>query len=1060
MKRDLSDLTPRQRAQIEALKNLPDDQINLSEVPETVDWTGAVRGAFYRPGQKAEGRPIPTPTDTSEKGLESLIVGNLTGTTATDQGTDEMRERPPAYGAGWAQGSPQDYDREYCVDLAQLSAFLKETQPDAADSLDLRADSPTRRRFLARLQGEISRRGTIDVLRNGIKHGPHRIDLMYGTPSPGNENARVLYGQNRFSVTRQLRYSNDNAQLALDLCLFINGLPVATFELKNSLTKQTVNDAVEQYKRDRNPREKLFELGRCLAHFAVDDHEVQFCAHLKGKESWFLPFNLGWNDGAGNPPNPNGLKTDYLWKQVLTRNGLTNIIENYAQVVESKDDKTGRKRREQIWPRYHQLDVVRKLLADASERRVGARYLVQHSAGSGKSNSIAWLAHQLVGLERNDATIFDTVIVVTDRKVLDRQIRDTIKQFAQVGSIVGHAETSAKLRRLLQEGKRIVITTVQKFPFILDAIGDEHRNRKFAIIIDEAHSSQGGRTSASVSMALGQAGAGEEDETAEDKINRIMESRKLLSNASYFAFTATPKNKTLEIFGTPVPEGGNTKHAPFHSYTMKQAIQEGFIVDVLKHYTPVDSYYRLVKTVEGDPEFDTKRASKKLRRYVEDHDHAIRLKAEIMVDHFHEQVAGLQKIGGKARVMVVTSSIRRALTYYYAIRSYLEERKSPYRAIVAFSGEHEYDGVKVTEASLNGFSSSLIADKIQEDPYRFLVCADKFQTGYDEPLLHTMYVDKPLSGVKAVQTLSRLNRAHPRKHDAFVLDFANDADLIQNAFSDYYRATILAEETDPDRLHDLKAALDGYQVYDPAQVDDFVEQFLSGTGREQLEPILDTCVSVYREQLDEDGQVDFKGKAKAFLRAYGFLAAILPYTYAEWEKLSIFLTFLVPKLPAPVEDDLSKGILEAIDMDSYRVEKQAAQDIQLPDEDAEIGPVPTDGGGQQPEPEMDRLSNIIREFNDRFGNIEWKDQDKIEKVIAEELPTKVAGDRAYQNAIANSDKQNARIEHDRALERAMTELLADHTELFKQFSDNESFRRWLSEMVFATTYLTPAARTG
>ena len=473
---------------------------------------------------------------------------------------------------------------------------------------------------------------------------------------------------------------------------------------------------------------------------------------------------------------------------------------------------------------------------------------------------------------------------------------------------MGHAESSGHLRTLLQGGKRIVITTVQKFPFILDAIGNEHRGRRFAIIIDEAHSSQGGRTSASVSMALGEAGAEDEDETTEDKINRLMESKKLLPNASYFAFTATPKNKTLEIFGTPVADGGNTRHVPFHSYTMKQAIQEGFIIDVLKHYTPVDSYYRLVKTVEGDPEFDIKRAGKKLRRYVEDHDHAIRLKAEIMVDHFHEQVAGLQKIGGQARAMVVTSSIQRAISYYYAIRDYLTERKSPYLAIAAFSGEHEHDGAKVTEASLNGFSSNLIADKIQEEPYRFLVCADKFQTGYDEPLLHTMYVDKPLSSVKAVQTLSRLNRAHPKKHDAFVLDFANDADTIQAAFADYYRTTILAEETDPDRLHDLKAALDGYQVYNPIQVNELVERYLSGAERDLLDPILDSCVSVYREQLDEDGQVDFKGKAKAFLRAYGFLAAILPYTYAEWEKLSIFLDFprseaTRPRRGRPVEGD-------------------------------------------------------------------------------------------------------------------------------------------------------------
>ena len=999
-------------------------------------------------------------TDTSEKGLERLICAALTGAPCDPSQGGAVRERPSSYGAGWICGDPQDYDREYCVDLGQLSAFLQETQPTAAESLGLGQDSPTQRKFLARLQGEITRRGTIDVLRKGVKHGPHQIDLLYGTPSPENEKAQVQYGQNRFSVARQLRYSMDQAQLALDLCLFINGLPVATFELKNSLTKQTVDDAVEQYKRDRNPREKLFELGRCLAHFAVDDHEVRFCTHLEGKASWFLPFNRGWNDGAGNPPNPNGLKTDYLWKQVLTRDGLTNIIENYAQIVESKDDNTGRKKRQQIWPRYHQLDVVRRLLADASDRGAGPRYLIQHSAGSGKSNSIAWLAHQLIGLKQDGKALFDSAIVVTDRRILDKQIRDTIKQFAQVGPVVGHAESSGHLRTLLQDGKRIVITTVQKFPFILDAIGNEHRGRKFAIIIDEAHSSQGGRTSASVSMALGEAGTEGEEETTEDKINRLMESKKLLPNASYFAFTATPKNKTLEIFGDSSPGGGNTRHLPFHVYTMKQAIQEGFIIDVLEHYTPVDSYYRLVKTVGGDPEFDTKRAGKKLRRYVEDNEYAIRLKAEIMVDHYHEQVAGLHKIGGQARAMVVTSSIQRAISYYYAIRDYLAERKSPYRAIAAFSGEHQYSGAKVTEVSLNGFSSNLIVDRIQEDPYRFLVCADKFQTGYDEPLLHTMYVDKILSGVKAVQTLSRLNRAHPKKHDAFVLDFNNDADTIQDAFADYYRTTLLAEETDPDRLHDLKAALDGYQVYAPAQLDELVERYLSGADRDQLDLILDTCVSLYREQLDEDGQVDFKGKAKAFLRTYGFLAAILPYANAEWEKLSIFLTFLVPKLPAPIEDDLSKGILEAIDMDSYRVEKQAVRDIQLPDEDAEIEPVSTSGSGQMPEPEMERLSNIIREFNDRFGNIEWKDQDKIERVIAEDLPAKVAGDKAYRNAMANSDEQNARIEHDKALERAMTELLADHTELFKQFSDNESFRRWLSEMVFAVTYLTPATSAG
>jgi type I restriction enzyme R subunit len=972
-------------------------------------------------------------TDTSEKGLESLIVADMKA-------------------AGWLPGDTGNYEREYAVDLGQLRTFLHETQRRIADTLDLDRDSPTRRKFLTRLQGEIEKRGIIDVLRKGVKHGAHDIDLFYGTPSPGNAAAAERYSQNRFSVTRQLRYSRDETQLALDLCLFINGLPVATFELKNSLTKQTVEDAVQQYKRDRDPKELLFHFGRCLAHIAVDEQDVRFSTDLKGKASWFLPFNQGWNDGAGNPPNPDGLKTDYLWKRSLTPKGLTDILENYAQIIEFKDEKTGKKRRVQIFPRYHQLDAVRRLLVAVGHDGVGKRYLIEHSAGSGKSNSIAWLAHQLIGLKKDDSLVFDSIVVVTDRRILDKQIRDTIKQFAQVGATVGHAEHSGDLRKFLESGKKIIISTVQKFPFILQEIGDEHRGRRFAIVIDEAHSSQGGRTSAAVSMALSEAGAEEDEETFEDKINRIIEARRLLPNASYFAFTATPKNKTLELFGVRYEDAGKVKHRPFHSYTMKQAIQEGFILDVLKYYTPVNSYYKLVKTIESDPEFDTRRAQKKLRRYVESHDHAVRLKAEIMVDHFHEQVIALNKIGGQARAMVVTGSIERALQYFHAVREYLAERRSPYRPIVAFSGEHDYGGARVTEASLNGFSSSLITDRIQQDPYRFLVCADKFQTGYDEPLLHTMYVDKQLSGIKAVQTLSRLNRAHPQKYDVFVLDFQNDVDAIQEAFSDYYRTTILSEETDPNKLHDLKDTLDGYQVYTSAHVDQLVELYLSGADRDRLDPILDACVAIYKETLDEDGQVEFKGKAKAFVRTYGFLASILPFSNAAWEKLSIFLNFLISKLPAPKEEDLSKGILETIDMDSYRVEKQAAVRIQLPDADAEIEPVPTSGGGRKPEPELDRLSNIVKTFNDQFGNIQWTDTDRVHRLITEEIPAKVAADPAYKNAQRHSDQQNARIEHDRALGRVMTAVLKDDVELFKQFSDNESFRRWLADTIFAMTY--------
>ena len=983
-----------------------------------------------------------SPSDTSEKGLETVIVSSL----VTE--------------AEYIQGISTDYDRDHAIDIEKLAAFIKETQAKAFESLSFETDNPRRTKFLHRLQGEIARRGVIDILRTGVQDGSINLQLFYGIPSDKNPKAVELYKKNIFSVTRQLQYSNDNTRLALDLVIFINGLPVITFELKNHLTKQTVEDAVQQYKRDRDSHELLFQFGRCMVHFAVDDHQVKMCTHLKDKQSWFLPFNKGYNDGAGNPPNPIGIATDYLWKEILRKDSLANIIENYAQITERKDERTGKVKKEQIFPRYHQLDVVRKLLASALKEGVGKKYLIQHSAGSGKSNSITWLVHQLVGLEEGGHNLFDTVIVVTDRKLLDKQLRDNIKRFAQVSSVVGAVtEGSAQLRKFLEQGKKIIITTVQKFPFVLDEIGDSHRDRMFAIIIDEAHSSQGGRTASKMNMVLSEPspeyGSFDSADDIEETINKIITSRRMLSNASYFAFTATPKNRTLEIFGIPYQEGDAIKHRPFHPYTMKQAIQEGFILDVLQNYTPVYSYYKLIKAIESDPEFDTKKAKKKLRWYVESHEYAIRQKAEIMVDHFNEQVIGRHKIGGMARCMIVCSGIERAIQYYHAVGAYLSEIKRPHRAIVAFSGEHEWDRVKVTEASLNGFPSSEIPDMFITDPYRYLIVADKFQTGYDEPLLHTMYVDKQLSDIKAVQTLSRLNRCHPLKTDTFVLDFMNDVDVIQFAFSDYYRTTILSNETDPNKLHDIKATLDKYQVYSQAQIDELVHLFLTGESREKLDPILDSCVAIYNSELDEDGQVDFKGKAKAFDRTYNFLASILTYSNPQWEKLSIFLNFLIPKLPAPIEPDLSKGILEAIDMDSYRAQINAAIKIRLSDDNAEIEPGLVSGGGVKSDPELDRLSNIIRAFNDQFGNIDWKDVDKIEETITVDIPQKVAADKAYQNAMKQNDPQNARIEHDKALERVIVEMLTDHTELFKQFMDNQSFRKWLADTIFTETYKRP-----
>lgn len=981
-------------------------------------------------------------TDTKEKGLESLIVKWLVEHN------------------GYEQGNNADYNRDYAIDETRLFRFLEDTQPDSLEKLGVFQAEVKKRQFLNRLQGEIAKRGIIDVLRNGVKIYPANLIMFYLTPTENNVKAKEMHEKNIFSVTRQLMYSNDSTRLALDMCVFINGLPVITFELKNQLTKQDVEDAVQQYKTDRDPRELLFQFKRCMVHFALDDARIKFCTKLDGKNSWFLPFDKGYNDGAGNPPNPDGIMTDYLWKDILTKNKLSRIIENYAQVVVEEDPETKKKTVKQIFPRYHQLDAVESLLKDVKTNGIGKRYLIQHSAGSGKSNSISWLAHQLIGLEKDGHPMVDSVLVVTDRRILDKQIRDNIKQFMQVANTVAWAEHSGDLIKAIQGGKRIIITTVEKFPYVVPDIGATHKENHFAVIIDEAHSGQSGRNSANMNLALSGLATGDEVDN-EDRINAMMEGRKLLTNASYFAFTATPKNKTLETFGMLVVdengnpilnEDGELQHRPFHSYTMKQAIQEGFILDVLKYYTPISSYYKLMKTVQDDPMFDKKRAQKKLRSFVESDSYTIAQKAEMMVEHFHEQVISKGKIGGQARAMVVTSSIPRCIEYYFAINKCLEACHSPYKTIVAFSGEHKYQGQEpaFTSAGLNGFPDAKIPKTLKTDPYRILIVADMFQTGFDEPLLHTMYVDKMLYDIKAVQTLSRLNRCHPQKHDTFVLDFANSPDMIEKSFSRYYRTTLLSGETDPNKLYDLIATMEGYQVYSDEDVESLVNLYPDGAERDKLDPILDFCVVAYKG-LETDDQIKFKSSAKAFCRTYGFLGAILPYGNAEWERLSIFMNLLIPKLPSPRDDDFSEGILDVIDLDSYRLEAQESMSIKLADEDAEVAPVPAGSAGHIVNPEMDYLSMILNDFNDMFGNIDWKEPDNVRRQIIA-IPDMVAKDEKYQNAMKNSDKQNARMESERALQQVIFSVMADNMELFKQFQDNPSFKKWLSDLVFNTTY--------
>ena len=999
------------------------------------------------------------PTDTSEQGLEALITRAMTGRThllvPPHQATPSAV--PVSGGTGWLLGDPLHYDRSHCLDLVQLQGFLEATQPQVAEAVAIAVDGPTRRQFLARLEKQIAQRGVVDVLRKGIRHGPHEIQLFYGTPSPGNSRAAELFARNRFSLTRQLAYSSDQTRRALDLALFVNGLPAASFELKNNLTCQDVQHAIRQYQRDRDPREPLFAFARCLVHFAVDEQEVHFCTHLQGQNSEFLPFNRGTTSGgAGNPPNPDGLATAYLWEQILTPASLTDILENYAQVIEKRNRRTGRKTYKQIFPRYHQLDVVRSLLADVAAHGAGRCYLGQHSAGSGKSHSIAWLSHQVGDITHNGERVFDSVIVVTDRRNLDEQLRNNILDFMQVGATVGAvtgrgSSKTEQLKQFLAAGKKIIICTLQTFPELCSQLDQAPQGRRYAVIIDEAHSSQGSKASAALNQAIAADGALPEDIDVEDFINTAIEarmrSRRLRPNASYFAFTATAKAKTLEIFGTPLPPDGEGKvgRRPFHVYTMKQAIEEKFILNVLNYYTPISSYYRLAKTIEADPLFDSKRARSKLRRYVESHDTAIRNKTEIMVDHFLDDVVPLREMKGEARAMVVTGAIERAVQYFHAVREYLRERRSPYLPIVAFSGDHDFGDGPVSEASLNGFPSSEITSRIQEDPYRFLICADKFQTGYDEPLLQAMYVDKALGGIQAVQTLSRLNRAATGKKRVFILDFQDNAAAVEAAFADYYKTTLLSEATDANKLHDLRDSLDQLRVYTWEQVEEFVALFLGNSDREALQPILNQCRQIYSEQLNEDNQAAFKSKAKAFVRSYDFLATILTYDKPEWEKLSIFLTLLVRALPAPEEDDLTKGMLELIDMDSYRIEKQEQRSVPLPDQDSTLDPAPVSAGGFGPEPELEPLSVIVTNFNEQYGT-SFSDEDRIRRLIRDEIAPQVAQDQRYRNAKANTPN-TAEIELDAALNRVVDPLFLDQTEFYKQFKDNDLFRNFVREIV-------------
>ena len=943
---------------------------------------------------------------------------------------------------GYLMGNPADFDREFAIDVKLFWQFLEATQPKELAKLK---DRPNWQRLvLERLAKKIKKDSVLAVLKKGLAIDDAHFDLLYRLPY-NDLNPEVLanFEANRFSVTRQVHYSETDSFKSVDMVLFVNGMAIATLELKNPWTGQNVYHAIKQYRYDRDPKETLFEFGRCLVHFAVDPDEASMCTRLSGNDSNFLPFNKGFNFGKGNPVNPNGHKTAYLWQDILSRRSLTNIIEQFAKFTVEKDKKTGKDKKSLFFPRYHQLDVVRGILQDAKQHGIGQTYLIQHSAGSGKSNSITWLAYQLVELYDKTGlkNIFDSVVVVTDRRVLDSQLKDNIKLFSEVKNIVAHCESAVELKYNLEAGKKVIITTVQKFPFIVDGIG-ELFDRNFAVIIDEAHSSQSGIAADKVNETL----AGQETEEPEDiqdRILAVMRDRKMSKNASYFAFTATPKPQTLEKFGR---QGADGRFYPFHLYSMKQAIEEQFILDVLANYTTYKSYYEVQKSVEENPLFNTVKAQKKLKAFVEASPSTIEVKARIIVDHFTSNIWQTKKMKGKAKAMVVTRNIECAIRYFFAIRTALQEVNAPFKALVAFSGEKLLDGIKYTEDGINSISARDLPEEFEKDDYKILVVANKYLTGFDEPLLHTMYVDKKLQGVLAVQALSRLNRCNWKlgKSDTFVLDFYNSVDDIKSAFDPYYTATTLSEPTDVNVLHDLKDALDDFGVYEWNEVTDFNDKFFAGVEAEQLHPIIDTVVAHFDADLDDEQRIDFKIKAKQFVKIYAQIAAIIPFNNINWEMLHWFLKFLIPKLKVkdPDQDKLDE-LLNSVDLSTYGLERSKLNvQIGLDSSETELEPQNPNlrgfiGGGE----ERDPLDDIIRVFNERYF-AGWEAAPEEQRVKFINIAKHVMEHADYKAQVEdNPDSQNRQLALEKLIQNAISIERKRELDLYKRYASDPDFKR-------------------
>lgn len=942
------------------------------------------------------------------------------------------------------------YDKKECIDVEMLFAFLEDSQPQEVKKLKENYGTDYKTKLLVRLQKEIKEKGVIAVLRKGVKDLNCSFKLMYFEPNSAlNPDLAELWEKNTFAVARQLHYSLQNNN-SLDMVILINGLPVITMELKNLLTGQTVKDAIKQYQTDRSSKEELFRFERCIVHFAVDTEQVFMTTKLEDASTWFLPFNKGHNDGAGNPPSEDGVRTAYLCEQILTKSCLSRLVGDFVQSIteDKKDSKTGKINRVKklIFPRYHQLDVVTKLLSEAKAKGVGQRYLIQHSAGSGKSNSISWLSHQLAGLYLQDGrtNVFDSILIITDRQVLDKQLRDTVSSFEHLRGVVETVTDGSKqLKSALENGKRIIITTIQKFPVIVDSIG-ELGGQKFAIIIDEAHSSTSGEMVAKMNKTMSiEEEESFEEKTDEDIVLETLRDRKMLGNATYFAFTATPKNKTLEIFGTPNAEG---KPVAFHSYTMKQAIEEGFIMDVLSNYTTYNSYYKLIITGDKDEEYDKKRANRQLKKFVESHPHTIEVKARIMLDHFYNQVYLKGLVGGRAKAMLVSGSRLSAAKYHFAFKQIIKENNYPLAVITAFSGDIQLDGMEWNEPKLNGFNSSKIPEEFESGSYQILICANKFQTGFDQPLLQTMYVDKKLGGVSAVQTLSRLNRVHKDKDYVFILDFYNSEEDIKKSFEPYYQTTILASGSDPNKLHDLKDALDAFGVYDPQVLKRFATDILSGVPVESLHVILDAVVENIKKL--EDEQIDdFKDKTKSYVRFYGFIGQILPFEVLEFEELYQFLRILNKKITGigSKESIIAQDVLDSIDFDSYRNQKMTSNARIHLAEASEIAPVPTTVVGTGNNDPKEILDNIINEFNTRFGT-NFSDEDRVKQILSD-LSDEIVADARITQSLHDSDRANRMLVLQKLLDEKMTENVDSHLELYNNYHDNHDFKDHLTRYI-------------